>query len=180
MACIAILTPNILYTDALHFYMEGCLYLGCFYARVLLHGDAFFEDRFSFNEQTFTHKDAFAQRFFDTHTTFTHRCCSTGMLLYRGASPTDTHVLLHTDAFTQRCFYTGMFLNTCALYARVLLTQGILETQKLLSTNTPTKRCPYTEIHSYRGVFFYTQILLQRHVFARILLHRDAFAHRCF
>ena len=121
--------------------------------------------------------------------TFMQRCFYTGMLsskqkllhtdawvlLHTNAwvlLHTDAWVLLHADAFTQRCFYRGM------------LSHGILHRASfdtnLFSVNTLMQRCFfYTETHVYNGVFLRTDTFTKR-IFARILLRREAFTHRCF
>ena len=89
----------------------------------------------------------------------------TKQLLHTG----DTQVLLQTDAFSQQCFYTHV------LYTGSFVTQSILYTRKTLAQILlhGDVRCFYTQVHLYTGVF-YTQ------VFARILLHRDAFTQELF
>ena len=121
-----------------------------------------------------------------TNITFMHRrfyqgCCYTEQLSHththtHGCAGTSTQMPLHSVACTQECFCT-----------HVLLHRDSCDTEYPLKTEalTHTHKYSYTgmflhiELYSYRGIF-YTQILLQRSVLVRILLHRDAFTHRCF
>ena len=95
-----------------------------------------------------------------------------------------TQRLLHTNAFTRRCFYTHThfhtqtLLHTDAFTHRGFYTQTLLHTdtfthrhfypQKLLHTHTHT-RFSFTHTHTFTHRGFYTQTLTQR------LLHTEAF-----
>ena len=103
--------------------------------------------------QVFLHRDAFTQK------TFTHRSAGTRCLRIH------TVVLLQRNAFTRFC-------------AGFLLTQSSLTRRSFYSIYSSA------EMLLHRNTFvqkaFYTQILLQRGIFARILSRRDVFTHGCF
>ena len=111
---------------------------------------------------------------------FTHRSFFTiqGVFYTEQLLHTDTQVLLHTDAFTQQCFYTHV------LYTGSLVTQSILYTEKTFAQQMLLRadvRC-FTHKYIYTEPFF-TQILRRyflKEVFCTMLLHRDAFTHRRF
>ena len=97
---------KVLHADA---FTQGDAYIqGCFYTRVLLHRDAFHKDVLL---QTMTHTDALIRRCFYTQL---HRRFHAAMLLHRGAQTRwcfYTQMPLHSNAFTQRSFYTHVFLH---------------------------------------------------------------------
>ena len=99
---------------------------------------------------------------------------------------------LHTDAFTQRSFYTQTLLHTDAFTHRRFYTQTLLHTdtsthrrfytQKLLHTSTFTHKHSYTSTHrrSYVQKLLHTEAFAHRSFYTQTLLHTDAFTHRSF
>lgn len=169
---LKILTPNGQDHIVLRcFYIQRCSCTGMLlhYTRVLWRRDAF-------------HKDRFLQTDVCTYGCFcpgTKRCFYTQILpLCTGAFTRDavtqssfhTHTQMrryfYTDAFTQRCMYTGMLLHTCAF------TQGFLWHRvsfKDRSFNTHTQILLRGDVLAYRSIF------IQRH-----FLHTDTFTKKCF
>ena len=150
-----------------HFYIEACSYIQTCLS--LTHNCAFTE-RLRFYTGSFTHSLLSAQTF---HTlTLLH---------------TET---LHTDASTQWCFYTKMFLYTGSFRHRRFCTEALVLTDALthrwFKTQTLvqsfwTKMLLPTEAFTHRS--FYGQILLHAdalHVctYRRIYTHTDASRNR--
>ena len=150
-----------------------------FYTETLLHTESFTHKHFY--TQTLSHRDVFHAH--------THRRISTQRLLHEN---TLTHkrfyTLLHTYAFTCRCFFTDAHTlsHTNAFTHRRFCTQ----TQTLFHTDPFTHRRFYTQtlLHTYAFTHgrFYTQTLLHtgafthRRFYTQTLLHTDAFPHRPF
>ena len=145
---------------------------------MLLHRDAFHKDTFS--TQTFAHTNALTLRSFCTKNIYAqvplHRLAFTQRNFYK-QSRRIMRVLLHTDAFTQGCFYAGMLSSMC-FYTGVLLTQSIRYTQKLSHTHTQIllRRKVYEQKYIHTVAILSTdrpQILIQRGVLAKVLSRRE-------
>ena len=143
---------------------------------------------------------------------YTQGCLHTCVLLHRDVFRKDSFlhtnlVLLHSNAFMHRCFYTGTLLHAgafthrCAcisthrcLYTALLLHRnafthqyiffytGILLTQSSLYTQKLLHKYSYAEMVPtlYRGVFLLTDTFSKRCFCTCFLVQRDAFTHGCF
>ena len=84
-------------------------------------------------------------------------------------------MLLHTDTFTQRHFYTQTLLTKTLLHTGAFTHRSVY-TQTLLHTKTFTHS--HTEAFTHRR--FDTQALLHKHFYIQTLLHTNSFTHRRF
>ena len=144
------------YCAQMIFYKGGCLNTG-----VLVHTGAFtqrcFSQRHVFHTNVCTYKCSYPEKLLHKKhyaQVPLHRLAFTQRNFYK-QSRRIMRVLLHTDAFTQGCFYAGMLSNMC-FYTGVLLTQSIRYTQKLSHMHT------------------HTQILLRRKVYEQKYIHTAA------
>ena len=132
---------------------------------MLLPRDGF--TRKDLHAKVFLHRDAFKQT-----KTFAHRRVGTFTHKRMG---TFTHRRVGTS--TRRCFYTAMLLQRNAFTWD--FTQGFFWHKFVFSKYSYAEMFFYTETHVYNGVFLRTDTFTKR-IFARILLRREAFTHRCF
>ena len=93
-----------------------------------------------------------------------------------------TQMLLHTDPFTHRPFYTQSFYPQKLLHTEAFThirfhTDAVMYTDTFTQTLLHTKLLP-TEAFTYRS--FYTHTLLHRCFYTQTLLHTDTFTHRHF
>ena len=169
---------NILHTDAF-------TQTECFYTGMLLYTGAFTQRCFSQRHvflQTLRHTDAFTQRCLYAQLPLLSGAFNQGIFLHGAA-----FAHRHAGASTHRCLYTSMLLHTCALHRKSCDTEYLLKektfAQILLCGDV---RRFYTQIYLYTGVFYthtystYSADTSTKRCFARILLHRDAFAHGRF
>ena len=114
------------------FYTGICTYT-CFCPGMVLH-----------HAKVFLHRDAFKQKNIFTHTRGYFYTQTRGYLY--------TQMLLHSDAFTEECFYTGDTFNT-----EMLVHKGAI-----------------------RYKYFYTEMMLLRETFRHRRVFTQVPLHRCF
>ena len=115
------------------------------------------------NAQAFTQTGLYTQR--HLHKSSSHRC---GRCFYTEAF--EHRCLLHTQAFTQRCFDTYTPIHTKA-FRHILFS----ENHRSFDTEKPLHRESFTHRRFYTHTSFSTEAFTQRSFYAQELLHTDAF-----
>ena len=103
-------------------------------------------------------------------------------ILYCGFLP--AWMVLHTDPFTHRRFYTQKLLHTDTFthrrfYTMLLHTHTHFHTQTLLHTDAFTYRPFYTQTF-YTQKLLHTEAFTHRNFYTQKLLHTNTFTHRSF
>ena len=88
-------------------------------------------------------------------------------------------MLLHTDPFTHRRFYTQTLLHTDPFTHRSFYTQKLLHTEAV-DTQTPLHTDAFTHRSFYTQRLLHTDSFTHRRFYTQTLLHTDPFTHRPF